>query len=762
MKKTVLYIAFCFISLWSLGQSKDIRHGDEAYKEKTYSIAREYYSKALDAARSSGDNNTAAYANYKIAECYYQANIYDRAIPFYRQAISLNYQDTSKTMYRNYGDMLMMIGDYSLAREMYEKQLNMKSDDKITKNRLKACDFIDTAQTFESTYEVQNVQAINTRYGDFAPARCRNTIVFSSSRFSKDSIIYTYTGDGFEDLYQTIYNESQNGWAPVEKLQGGINSTYNDGSFTLDSRTNTAYFMQCNGLSGADKNCNIFMSKFNNDKQTWGTPTRFQYYTTAYSSGHPSISPDGNTLYFASNNPAGYGGTDIWMCKRDPNADDKWQAPINLGSTVNTPDNEMFPFVADNNGIYFSSNGHPGYGGLDMFYVAKNGNSFGEPINLRPPFNSSADDFGLLYLSEASGLFTSNRIGGVGNDDIYMFSLKEVNLETSGRVVSAVDSLPIQNALVVVKNTTTEQVDTLLTDKDGRYYFQAMQADMQYKIFVYMTGYLNPDGKLINTEGVTQSASIDSAHGFDMNFVLQKIEKDKEYEIRDIYYDLDKYELRPASVEELNKLVAILNNNPDICIQINSHTDERASDAYNIILSNNRAKSVVDYLNSQGIKNERLKWKGWGETSPIYKNAKSEDQHQANRRTTFSIVNFEELQLNKKNEDHENTIQRLESEGKQAPRQQGICFRLQVGATKAKNNKMFEKLGKTNLPTYCAKESDGLYRYTVGSFKSFEEANKQKEKIDELGYNSFVVAYENGNRISINEALRKLQKSECK
>jgi cell division septation protein DedD len=125
-------------------------------------------------------------------------------------------------------------------------------------------------------------------------------------------------------------------------------------------------------------------------------------------------------------------------------------------------------------------------------------------------------------------------------------------------------------------------------------------------------------------------------------------------------------------------------------------------------------------------------------------------------------VNFEELQLNKKNEDHENTIQRLESEGKQAPRQQGICFRLQVGATKAKNNKMFEKLGKTNLPTYCAKESDGLYRYTVGSFKSFEEANKQKEKIDELGYNSFVVAYENGNRISINEALRKLQKSECK
>ena len=763
-KKIYLYCIFCFVSISSFSQTKDVRKGDEAFAAKTYSIAKEYYLKAIDDAKAGNDSATAAYAMYKIAECYYEANNYERAIPCYQQAIDYKYQDTSKSMYRHYADMLMMIGDNKLAREMYEKQLSLNQSDNVSKMRLKACDFIDTAQTFETMYEVRNIQELNTRYSEFAPARCWSKRVFASSRFSKDSVIYTFTGDGFEDLYETYYNEEANTWTPAQKLNGAINSTFNDGSFTLDLKTQTAYFMQCNGVSGGEKNCNIYLSKYNDDKQAWDKPTIFQYNTTAYSSGHPSISPDGLTLYFASNNPAGQGGTDIWMCKRDT-VTNTWGAPVNLGSTVNTANNEMFPYAADNNGVYFSSNGHPGYGGLDLFYAPKVGNSFGKPINLRPPFNSSADDFSLMYITDNSGIFASNRIGGVGNDDIYMFSLKEVKIEATGRVVDGANNTPIANAFVLVKNVTTEQTDTLITDNDGMYYISGMEANMQYKIFAYQTGYLNPDGKLINTQGVTQYTYLDSIHGYDMNFVLQKIEKDKEYEIRDIYYDLDKYELRPASVEELNKLVAVLNNNPDICIQINSHTDERASDTYNIILSNNRAKSVVDYLHSQGIDDKRLTWKGWGETKPIFKNAQSEDEHQANRRTTFSIVNFEELELSKKAEEHKSTIDRLESNGKQAPRQQGICFRLQIGASKAKcNNKTFAKLtGEyAKLPTYCSKESDGLYRYTVGSFTSFQEATKMKDEIDKLGYNSFIVAYENGKRIQINEALRKIQQTEKK
>ncbi len=760
-QKLSIFIICSLFATISFAQSRDLRRGDEAFKEKTFSTAKEYYINAFETAKAAGNNEQTAYASYKIAECYYEANNYERAIPFYKNAIDLNYQDSSKTMYRKYADMLMMIGDYQQAREMYQKQLSVKSDDNLTKIRLKACDFIDTAKTFESMYEVQNVQQINSRYGDFAPAKHLNNIVFSTSRFTKDSLIYSYTGDGFEDLYETYFNPDQNSWSPVEKLHGGINSSYNDGSFTFDVKNSTAYYMQCNGVSGADKNCNIYLSKYNDSKGEWDKPTQFKYHTKAYSSGHPALTPDGLTLYFASNNPAGYGGTDIWMCHRDSDTSSNWSEPQNLGPTINTASNEMFPFVADNNGLYFSSNGHPGYGGLDIFYAAKTGSGFATPINLKPPFNSSADDFSLLYLSESTGLFASNRIGGVGNDDIYYFKLKDVNIEIAGRVLSN-DSIPLADALIIIKTVGTEQVDTIITDKDGMYFFQGMEPDKEYKIFAHKTGFLNPDGKLINTQGVTQSITLDSLNGFDMNFILQKIEKGKEYEIRDIYYDLDKYELRPASIEELSKLVAILNNNPDICIQINSHTDERATDAYNKILSNNRAKSVVDYLHSQGIDDKRLTWRGWGETNPIFKNAQTEEQHQANRRTTFSIINFDELQLSKQEEEHQNTIERLESNGTQAPREQGICFRLQIGASKSKsNNKIYAKLGDNfkKLPTYCSKESDGLYHYTIGSFKTFQEASKIKDEIDALGYNSFIVSYENGNRIQINEALLKIQKS---
>lgn len=762
-KKLSICLIFSVLSVCSFAQTKDLKRGDAAFAEKTYSIAKDYYLSAYDAAKANNNNEQMAYASYKIAECYYEANNYERAIPYYKNAIDLKYQDTSKTVYRKYGDMLMMIGDNQLAREMYQKQLGINSNDKLAQLRLQACDFIDTAKTFESMYEVQNVQQINTRYGDFAPSMNRSKVVFTSSRFSKDSIVYTCTGDGFEDLYEAYFNAEQNTWSSVEKLPGSINSTYNDGSFTLDMKNNTAYFMQCNGLSGADKNCNIYLSKYDDSKSVWEKPVPFKYYTKEYSSGHPSITPDGNTLYFASNNPAGYGGTDIWMCHRD-SANGEWSAPQNLGEVINTPNNEMYPFATDNNGIYFSSNGHPGYGGLDIFYSSKQGSSYGFPINLRPPFNSSADDFSLVYLSENTGLFASNRIGGVGNDDIYFFKLKDVKIQVAGRVLTSTNE-PVSEAFVIIKNVTTEQIDTLITDGEGMYFFEAMSPDTEYKIFAHKNGYLNPDGKLINTQGVTQSISLDSLNGFDMNFVLQKIEKNKEYEIRDIYYDLDKYELRPASVVELDKIVSMLNNNPDICIQINSHTDERASDTYNKILSNNRAKSVVDYLNSQGISSERLTWRGWGETNPIFKNAKSEEQHQANRRTTFSIVNFDELQLSKKEEEHRNAIERLESNGKQAPREQGICFRLQIGASKSKsNNKIYAKLDNAHskLPTYCTKEADGLYHYTIGSFKNFQDATKMKDEIDALGYNSFVVAYENGNRIQINEALRKLQNTEKK
>ena len=753
MKRFVYILIFSLIAFSALSQSKFQKKGDKAYKENLYATAREYYEKTLAEARSEGDNQLASYASFKIAECYYRANNYERAIPFYQTADALNYRDSSQVFYRHYGEMLMMLGDYHQAREMFKRQLKLNTADETIRSYIKACTFADTAKTKESIYDIINAQQINTRNSDFATTPFRNKIVFTTSRFGSDSLVYSYTGEGFEDLYETYYNIDQNSWAPPTKLQGGINSSYNEGTFTFDTHNGVAYFMQCNGKDGAEKNCNIFCSKYNESKNSWGKQEQFKYQSTEYSSGHPAITPDGLTLYFVSNNPAGMGGTDIWFCKLDT-VTFEWGEPQNAGNQINTPGNEMFPYVSNNDGLYFSSNGRQGYGGLDIYYAPKVGANFSQPINLRPPFNSSADDFSLMYLEENCGVFSSNRIGGVGSDDIYLFKLKDVNIEVVGRVLSF--SKPVADAIVIIKDVETEAVDTLITDSLGIYHYPAMEKDKQYKIFAYKDDYLIPTGKLINTQGVTKSITMDSKHGYEMDFDMRKIEQNKEYEIRDIYYDVDKYEFRPEYLDELENLVSLLNNNPEICIQVNSHTDERASDIYNLILSNNRAKAVVDFLNSRGVDMNRLTWKGWGETSPIYPNATTEDEHQANRRTTFTIINFEQLQLAKKAEEHNETVRKVERAGKQEPKENGLYFRVQIAAMTNKNNTLFKKVNKNmpGVPTYCSKDSDGLYKYTVGMFTTFQEASFMKDEIDNLGYNSFIVAYENGNRLPINEVIQ--------
>lgn len=767
MKRLLYIVIFGLVALSSFAQSKYQKKGDKAYQDHLYATARGYYEKLLNEARNVGDNVLEGYSSFKIAECYYMANGYERAITYYQRAEALNYRDTSQVLYRHYGEMLMMLGDYIHAREIFKRQLRLNTSDEAIRTYIKACTFADTAKTQESVYEVINAQQINTRYNDFAPAPFRNKIIFSSSRFSSDSIVYSYTGEGFEDLYETYYNIEQNSWAPPTKLKGSINSSFNEGSFTFDTRNNIAYFMQCNGKTGSEKNCNIYYSKYNDSKESWGKPEPFKYQSSEYSSGHPAITPDGRTLYFVSNNPVGFGGTDIWYCQLDT-VTFEWGEPKNAGKTINTSGNEMFPYVYNNYGLYFSSNGHQGYGGLDLYYAptnetyTKNGvqtshadtGMFIKPINLRPPFNSSADDFSLMYIDEDHGVLSSNRIGGVGSDDIYVFKLKEVTIEVVGKVLSY--SKPVADAIVLIQNVETEAIDTLITDSTGTYHYPAMEKDKQYRIFAYKDDFLIPTGKLINTQGVTKSLVMDAKNGYDMDFSLRKIEKDKEYSIPDIYYDLNKFELRPEYVHELENLVALLNNNPEICIQINSHTDERASDMYNLILSNNRAKAVFDFLTSKGIDANRLTWKGWGETSPIYPKATTEEEHQANRRTTFYIINFEALQLAKKAEEHRKTVREVESAGKQEPKVDGLYYRVQIAAMTKKNYTLFKKLEKKlpGVPTYCSIDADGLYKYTVGMFSTFQEASIMKDEIDNLGYNSFIVAYENGNRLPINEVIR--------
>ncbi len=740
--------------------SQSLRKADVEFENKNYMVAAKMYEQVFPKIK---DKDEILETAYKIGECYRLINRYNKANTWYKKAVDRRYKENDVQF--KYALTLMMAEEYKLADKMLKQYMNTRPSEELkemAKLKMKSCSFA-LKSTDSARFTARNLQEINTRANDFAPTTVKEKIVFTSSRYTRDSVTYRITGDGFENLYETRFDRETELFTKADLLNGAINSDINNGTLVFDPKRNIGYFMQCNGLSGKDKNCNIYVSEFNEQDNIWIRPEIFQHNSKEYSSGHPALSPDGNTLYFVSNNPEGLGGTDIWVCSRsDDNA--SWSKPENLGEPINTFLDEMFPYMFDNSALYFSSNGHIGYGGLDIYLAERNDSVFNEPENMQKPFNSSADDFGIVFVNGRSGLFSSNKIGGVGQDDLYYFAARGVHISAAGRVTNNETGKAVENTLVILTDHTGIS-DTVTTDEDGKYQFNLLKQEMGYYMVSVKDDYLNPQKRTFSTNGINQDIILSSANGYDLDFALTRIEKGKEYNIKNIYYDLDKYFLRPESVTELDNVINILNNNPEICIQINSHTDVRAPDNYNVVLSNNRAKSVVDYLVSKEIDTARLSWQGWGETKLAIPNAQTEEEHQANRRTTFTIVNYEQLHLGEKAVFHQQTVERVEKQqaqkrGVEEPTINGVYFRLQIAAAhKPCNTKIFAKI-KDAFPeteTYCSRYPDSFYKYTVGYFLFLDQAEAMKSKIDALGYNSFIVAYKNGQRITINEALKEIK-----
>lgn len=755
-----LLTTICLLALSITLVAQDLKKADKAFEKQNYYEALQYYQKALVGEKS---KKTQGYIHFRMAEAYYRALKYQQALSHYKAAADLRYNDPTKQMYGHFGDVLVMAGEYQQAQKAYKTHLTKNSKDAFVRYKVNSAIFADTVTKRENNWTVRNIQELNTVYGEFAPARWKEKLVFTSSRFSGDSsIVYTVTGDGFEDLYETSFNEQAGVWKAPAKMEG-INTNFNDGSFTYDSKRNIAYVMQCNGRSGVQRNCNIYTSSFSTNSNTWSYPEKFQHFSTEYSSGHPTLANNGTTMYFVSNNPLGKGNTDIWVTNLDT-LTNKWSKPALVDGEINTVYDEMFPSYVEGKGLYFSSNGHLSYGGFDMYLAKKTDSGFAAPENLGEPFNSNADDFSYTPLSETAGVFASNRIGGVGGDDLYYISYHAIKLEASGVVVDK-NYKPLKNVIVVVENPAQAISDTLITDEQGKYTYLFMEPNNEYQIKAFKSGYFVPvpEHRYVSTRGMIQDMIIDSLHGYNLNFVLDEMIKDKEYKIENIYYDLDKYDLRPESIVELDKIVALLKSNPEIAIQINSHTDDRASGEYNRVLSNNRAKSVVDYLISQGISPTRLAWQGWGKTALVYQHAQTEEEHQENRRTTFNIVNFDELQLGAKAIFHQDLVNRLRGGAYIPPATTGVYFRLQLNTSRtACTAAGFEKFREAfpKQDAYCSQFADGYYRYLAGRFSTFEEAEAMKQKVDELGYNSMILAYNNYERISVNEALRILRKNQ--
>lgn len=589
-----------------------------------------------------------AEANFYVAESYRQSNRLQEAEPYYKTALDRGLQNDSIRLF--YAFSLKANGKYAEARQQLEQHLKNVDDEALAKRSQEEFDNLnnlDEIRAKKNYFRVKNLDEINSPYAEYAPVYQDGELYFTSSR-GVDKI-YKATGTPFTDIYKAKTQGARVDTTTITGLGDLINYyNINEGSVTFSPDGKTMIFARGNsGKKKGTADVNLYISS--NRRDGWTEPRMLNINNPGYWDSSPAFSRDGRTLYFASNRPGGYGGTDIYSAKR--NSRGRFQNVTNLGPKINTTGNEMFPYISDDGHMYFSSDGHPGFGGLDLF-VAKRKNGQIEIENLGEPLNSNADDFGLFLFKADRGFFTSNREGGEGDDDIYTFvnedpDLKIVNYYLAGTTMTHND----KNELVILPRVSVrlldykgDVLDETTTEDDGKFLFRVYEHE-HYNLVGEKTG--GKDQYLITrAQFTTVGKSVDrdtlkelvTDVRFDTLLVLEKIEKDKIFVLENIYYDLDKAEIREDAARELDKLVTILEDNPELKIELSSHTDDRADDDYNMKLSQRRARSAVDYIISQGIGSDRLIAKGYGESKLIIPNAKTEEEHQVNRRTEFKIL----------------------------------------------------------------------------------------------------------------------------
>lgn len=597
-------------------------------------------------------------ANFLIAESFRLSNRLQEAEPFYAKAGGRGFDRDSIQFY--YAQSLKANGKYAEA----QKQLNdlvSRSTNEALKDRAsaesKGIDYLARLDDKRNFFRVKNLELINTPGSEYSPVFLNDELYFTASRGNEK--IYEATGTPFTDIYKVASRGANVDLTTVAPLPQGINSqSINDGSVTFSPDGKIMIYAKGNsgkkrGLN-ATEDVDLYISRYRNGVWSEGQPININEPNAWDSS--PSFSPDGRTLYFASNRKgrgrsnAGYGGTDLYSAVMDSRG--RFARVKNLGPHINTPGNELFPYVAEDAKLYFASDGHPGYGGLDLFVVNRvNGRTVIE--NLGQPMNSPSDDFGIFLFRPDRGFFTSNREGGKGDDDIYTFvnedpDLKVINYYLQGITYTPNDEGKLQvlpNTKVSLYDQQGELMQDYVTGNDGKFLFRVYENE-NYNLVAQTDGYL-VKRQTYSTEGKAADPrklkSLITNITFDTLVVLDKIELNKIFVLENIYYDYNKYNIREDAAKELDKLAQLLIDNPEIKIELSSHTDSVDSDSYNLELSQRRAESAVRYLVQHGIAPDRLIAKGYGESKPIARNTNPDGSdnpagRQRNRRTEFKIL----------------------------------------------------------------------------------------------------------------------------
>ena len=622
--KNLLVLAAFIVTSMSSCMNFHKAKGDEYYAYLNYAPAIKHFEKVYAKKQE-------AETELKLADAYFQTNQLDSAEAKYARAITRGNIDPKINM--NYGKVLMAQGKKEESTIQFEKYLQFYPGDAVVKNLNTSfsSDFDRYKDTALYTLEpIIEDQFMNT----FSIIEYKDGAVFSADKkVSGKKNMNPWTGDSYLDLYQM--NKDKNGnWSEAELLKGDVNGRLHEGTATFSNDGNTMYFTRSNYIKNKmvvneeDEN-NLKIFKANLIHGEWKDVEEFPFNSDDYSCGHPSLSEDGRTMYFTSDMPGGLGGADLY--KTTLNGENQWTTPQNLGSQINTAGDEVFPYIHHDGYLYFSSNAHNSMGGLDIFETTQKENEWTKPENLNHPINSTKDDFAFsLNKSGQAGFISSSRSK---SDVMYSFVKNEIIVNLFVKVREKEMQKPLEGVVIDITNTTTGVVISLMSNQDGSFNV-SLNTESCYELLCTNFGCFS-ETDLIDTRGLRHSED------FYAIFEVEPIAIDQAIVIKDIYYDFNKWNIRADATIELDKLVRILVNNPNIDIEIGSHTDARGSDNYNMTLSNKRAKSVVSYLIKNGIDPNRLTHKGYGETVHVNecKNGVqcAEEYHQQNRRTEFKI-----------------------------------------------------------------------------------------------------------------------------
>ncbi|GGG33806.1 cell envelope biogenesis protein OmpA [Dokdonia pacifica] len=642
----ILTALFSLVGVTSFAQEGKISRADKKFDQYAFVDARKIYLDVAEKGYESAD------LFQKLADSYYFNAEYTNAEVWYKKLIDTYQEEVQPEYYFRYSQTLRALKNYELADAMMTRFNDLNGTDTRATLFKESPDYLrEISEYKKSKYTLEDIRSINSRYSDFAPTEFEGKLIFASTRDSGGSVrrIHKWNNQPFLDLYQTRIGEQSGSFSKPSKFNKKLNSKFHESTTAFSKDGSTVYFTRNNYTKGSykkDKNGTNKLKIYKSTREEgkgWTEAVEMPFNSDEYSTAHPALNADNTKLYFASDMEGTIGLSDIWVV--DINEDGTYGTPVNVGRPINTEGRETFPFMSKNGNLYFASDGHPGLGGLDVYVTSPQlQNDEQEIINVGKPINSSYDDFTFIVNDETKlGYFASNRKTGMGSDDIYRFVQEIIpcDILVDGKVIDKDSGDPISGATVQLIDSSGEVVTSMLSETNGGYNFDTANCEEQYIVRAIKETY-NGDEVVFTTpdesKTITNNLRLELAQkpievGDDLTVLL---------ELNPIYFDFDRFNIRPDAALELEKVISVMKQYPTMVIDARSHTDSRGVDSYNLSLSDKRAKSTVAYIISQGIESSRISGAGYGETQLVNDCGNdancSEEDHQLNRRSEFIVI----------------------------------------------------------------------------------------------------------------------------